>query len=186
MLLNNQVKVFEEFLRDFKAELTGSFIAKKKKLNQKTTANFLNKLEREAILKSKKQGKNRLYSLNLENREIVKNFIIAVEHLRAINFYKNNLLIKEISEKIQDQIKGIAIIFGSYAKGIQKQDSDLDILIIGKCNEKEINKTSRTYKIEISLKIYTTLKYDILTKEVIKDHIIIENAEQFIWEILNG
>ena len=186
MLLNNQIQIFEEFLRDFKAGLTGSFIAKKKNLNQKTTASFLKKLEKETILRSKTEGKNKLYFLNLDNKEIVKNFITAIEHLRTIRFYKNNILIKEIAEKTQKHIKGTAIIFGSYAKGIEKKDSDLDILIIGKCNEKEIYKISKIYKIEINLKIYPKLELDILTKEVIKNHIIIKNAEQFIEAILNG
>ena len=186
MLLNNQILIFEEFLRDFNSRLTGSFIAKKKNLNQKTVSNYLNKLEKEHILKSKIQGKNKLYFLNLDNKEIIKNFIIAVEHLRTINFYKKNILIKEITGKIQPNIKGIAVIFGSYAKNTQKKDSDLDILLIGKCNEKEINKISKIYKIEINLKIYPRLEQDILTKEVIKDHIIIRNVEQFIGEILNG
>ena len=35
MLLINQLKIIEEFLRDLDSKLTGSFIAKKKKLNQK-------------------------------------------------------------------------------------------------------------------------------------------------------
>jgi len=186
MLLNNQIQVFEEFLRDFNSELTGSFIAKKRNLNQKTVANYLNKLEKETILKSRTQGKNKLYFLNVDNKEILKNFIISVEHLRTINFYEKNILIKEISEKIQPFIKGTSVIFGSYAKNTNKPDSDLDILIIGKCIEKEISKISKIFKVEISLKIYPKLEQDILTKEVIKNHIIIKNTEQFIEDILNG
>jgi len=186
MLLNGQIKIFEEFLRDFNVGLTGSFIAKKKKLNQKTTSSFLKNLEKETILKSKTEGKNKLYYLNLDNKEVVKNFIIAVEHLRTINFYKKNILIKEIAEKIQNQIKGIAVIFGSYAKGIQKKDSDLDLFIIGKCNEKEIDKISHLYGLELNLKIYPKLEKDLLTLEIIKDHLIIKNVELFIEEIING
>ncbi len=45
---------------------------------------------------------------------------------------------------------------------------------------------SKIYNIEISLKIYPELVQDILTKEVIKNHIIIKNAEQLIEELLNG
>jgi predicted nucleotidyltransferase len=186
MLFNNQILIFEEFLRDFQAKITGSFIAKKKKLNQKTTSSFLKELEKESILKSELQGKNKLYSLNLNNKEIVKNYIIAVEHLRTIKFCRKNILIKEIIHKIKEHIKGIAIIFGSYTKNTQKQDSDLDVLIIGKCNESEISRISKIYRIEINLKIYPRLKKDILIKEVIKNHIIIKNAEQFIEEIING
>ncbi|MFH1641898.1 MAG: nucleotidyltransferase domain-containing protein [Nanoarchaeota archaeon] len=186
MLLDKQIKIFEEFLRDYRAQLTGSFIAKKKGLNQKTAANYLNKLEKETILKSKTQGKNKLYTLNLDNKEIVRNFIIAAEHFRTIDFYKKNVLIREISEKIILFIKGSAIIFGSYAKNMQKRHSDLDIIVIGKADEDEISALARIYKIEISLKIYPKFKNDILMTEVLKDHIVIKNAEEFIGDVLNG
>lgn len=184
MLLDNQLKIIEEFLRDLDSKLTGSFIAKKKRLNQKTVANYLNRLEKENILESRTQGKNKLYYFNLQNKEIVKNFIMAVEHLRTINFYRKNILAKEISEKIIPLIKGVAIIFGSYAKKTQKEDSDIDIMVIGKCDEKEIDKTSKMYGKEINVKIYPKPINDILTKEVIKNHIVIKNTERFIGEIL--
>lgn len=186
MLLNTQTRIFEEFLIDFESGLTGSYIAKKKKLNQKTVANYLNLLEKQGILRSKVQGKNKLYYLNLENKEILLNFIMGIEHFRSINFYENNLIVKEIFEKINSFIDGIAVLFGSYAKGTQKKDSDLDILIIGKCDEKEIYKISKTYKIDINLKIYPKIEKDILFEEVLKNHILLKNIDGFIRGIFNG
>jgi predicted nucleotidyltransferase len=186
MLLTMNTKIFEEFLGDYSILLTGSFIAKKKKLNQKTTANYLYALEKEGIIKSKTQGKNKNYFLNQDNKEIIKNYILAVEHIRTLEFYKKNLVVKEISEKINEHINGSALIFGSYAKGIQKKDSDLDILILGKCNEKEIEKISKTYNIELNLKIYPKLEKDLLIKEAVKNHIFIKSSEQIIGELLNG
>jgi len=185
MLLNNELIIFEEFLKDFNVKITGSQIAKKNKLNQKTVSNFLNSLEKEKILKSDIQGRNKLYFLNYNNLEIIKHFIIAIEHLKTIKFYKKNILIKEISSKISKYISGTAIIFGSYVKNLQKEDSDLDILIIGKCNEEEINKISNIYKLEINIKIYPKFKRDILINEVIKNHIIIKNSEIFVEGFLN-
>ena len=184
MLLKYLIKVVEEFLRDYSVRLTGSFIAKKKRLNQKTVANYLNELEKEQILKSEIEGRNKYYYLNFDDREIIKNFILAIEHLRTIDFYKKNILIKEIVEKVLPHIKGIALIFGSYAKNLQKQDSDLDILVIGKADEREISKISEMYNKEISLKVYSRLKKDTLTREALKDHIIIKNPEQLIENLI--
>ncbi len=185
MILNYQIKIFEGFLANFRRELTGSFIAKKNKLNQKTVANYLNYLEKEHILKSRREGRNKLYRLNENNKEIVKHFIIAIEHLRTIEFYNKNSLIKEVSEKILPYIKGITVIFGSYAKGNANSDSDLDILIIGKANEKAIDKISEMFNIEINPKIYPKIKHDILIKEVTKNHIIIKNTEQWVEALIN-
>src|SRR3989344_4895193 len=100
MILTINTEIFEEFLGDYSVGLTGSFIDKKKKLNQKTTANYLYALEKEGILKSKTQGKNKNYFLSFDNKEILKNYILTVEHIKAIEFYNENLVIKEISEKI--------------------------------------------------------------------------------------
>jgi len=183
MLLN--INILQEFVQDVKVKLTGSYIAKNNNLNQKTVSKYLLKLEKEHFLKSQIDGRNKLFFLNLQNLELVTPFVIATELLRTINFYKKNPLIKEISEKIKPFIVGSAIIFGSYAKNIQKKDSDLDLLIIGKCNEKEIEKISKAYNVEISLKIYSKFEKDILMNEVLKNHIIIKQVESFVEEILN-
>ena len=104
----------------------------------------------------------------------------------TIEFYKKHLVIKEISEKIQPKINGAALIFGSYASGNNKEGSDLDILIIGKCNEKQIDDISKTYNVETSIKIYPKLEEGILKKEALKNHIFIKNAEHIIEVLLYG
>lgn len=185
MLLNTiEEDILEPFVKDYRARLTGSQIAKKHKLNQKTVANYLNRLEGQHILKSATEGKNKLFRLNIED-EIIIHFISAIESQRTIRFYKKHPLIKEIMAK--SMINGIAIIFGSYAKGTQDQDSDLDLFIVGQANKKEIEKLGETYKIEINIKQYSQkdLKRslqtrDPLTEEIIKDHIIIKNNQEFI------
>ncbi len=189
MLLNTaRIQILEEFLKDYEARITGSFIAEKKNLNQKSTANALKCFEEEGFLKSATQGKNRLYLINLGDAEMSGNFISAIEHLRAIEFYKKHVLIKEIAAKIVSHCDGIAAIFGSYAKGTAKKDSDLDIFVAGKCNEKEIEKVSDMYKIEINIKTYplpifekALMTKDPLAEEVIKYHIIIKGIEQFAY-----
>ena len=172
--------VAEEFLRYDNSGLTGSFIAKKRKINQKTVSNWLKKLEGQTILKSKIQGKNKLYFLNLDNFAMVRDFVLAAEHLKTLQYYKKNPVIKEICEKISVFILGSGIIFGSYAKGINKKGSDLDILVIGKADEKRIKNISNRYNIDINLKIYPGLEKDLLINEVIKDHIIIKGTEDFV------
>jgi len=187
MLLNDtELTILEEFVGDYKARLTGSSIAKKKKLNQKTVSNYLKRLEEQNFLKSITEGKNKLYSLNLQDEQLIVNFISSVENARAINFYKKNPLIKEIIAKSLPSIKGIALIFGSYAKGTQKKESDLDIFIAGKIDKKEINKIEDVYHVEINIKAYPLAAFkkaleekDPLVEEAIKSHIIIQNAQEF-------
>lgn len=188
MLLNELVLVvIEEFLGNYTSSFTGSYIAKKKSLNQKSVSNILNKLENEGFLKSKTIGKNKEFFLNLANLESVKNFIIAAEHLRTANFLKKNPIIKEVVIKTKNAFDGIVVVFGSYAKGIQKKDSDLDVFVAGSYNKDAVQKISELYNLHISVKNYPASalkralrKKDILLTEVIKNHVIISGAEEFV------
>lgn len=192
MLLNELVlAVIEEFLGNYTGSFTGSYIAKKKSLNQKSVSNALNKLEDEGFLKSKTVGKNKEFSLNLDNLESVKNFVVAAEHLRTANFLKKNPMIKEIVIKTKNTFYGIVVVFGSYAKGIQKKDSDLDVFVAGSYNKDAVQKISELYNLHISVKNCPTSalkralrKRDILLTEVIKNHVIISGAEEFVNSVM--
>ena len=98
-------------------------------------------------------------------------------------------MIKEIVEKLDDILKSTAILFGSYAKGIQKEDSDLDIFIVGKHDEDEIKEIGHKYGVEINIKSYPKelfekeINEDILLKEVAESHIIIKDTEEFVRRI---
>ena len=187
MLLNNlRIKILEEFLRDYSLKTTGSSIAKKKALNQKSVSNALNEMENENILKSRIEGRNKLYCLNLENKSQIQSYLIAVESLRTFSFYEKNPIIKEIISKIGTNI---LIIFGSYAKNLQKKDSDLDLLAIGSYEEKNIKELEKIYNLEINIKKYDISIFkspDHLFKEVIKDHIIAKGGEDFVKNLLEN
>jgi len=188
MLLDNKrLIVLEEFLQDFNKKLIGSSIAKNKKLNQKSVSNILNEFEKLNLLKSKTEGKNRCYFLNIKNETLLIPFLSLLEHLKTIEFYKRNSVIKEVASKILKSCEGIVILFGSYAKGIEKKESDLDILIIGKYNKNKIEEVSELYGLEIDVKNYSfeiftesLKKTDFLINEVFKDHIILKGSEDFI------
>ena len=187
MLDSLRLQVMEEFLKDYNINLTGSIIARKKNQNQKSVANVLREFEMQGVLKSTTQGKNKLYSLNLDDSQMVVSFISMLEHMRTLDFYNSHPLIKEISKKIIPHCEGPTAIFGSYAKGIQKKGSDLDVFVAGKYDREEIEKISGIYKIEINVKSYplglfkkSLLKKDHLLEEVKKDHILIWNVQQFV------
>jgi len=182
-----RLHVLEEFLGDYDISLTGSIIARKKNLNQKSVANVLREFEMQGVLKSKIQGKNKLYSLNLDDSQMIVSFISMLEHMRTLDFYKRQPLIKEISKKFIPYCEGSVAIFGSYAKGIQKKGSDLDVFIVGRYDREEIEKISGIYKIDINVKNYpfvlfkkSLLKKDNFLEEVKKDHILVKDVQQFV------
>ncbi len=189
MLLNNiHIQIFEEFARDYTVKLTGSQIAKKKNLNQKTVANTLKKFESQKFLKSTTQGKNKLYSLNLDDTQLSVQFISILEHLRTMDFYKKQPFMKEIASKIVPVCEGIVVIFGSYAKGTQKKDSDLDLFVVGSYKPNELDKISKAYKIEINVKSYpgnvfkkALKKKDPFLEEIMQNHIILNDIQSYVY-----
>ena len=154
------------------------------KISPRTSQLILEDLEDKGVIESKTKGKIKTFKLNPS--EFTKRYLAFVEQYKAIAFLEKKLLIKEIIEKITPHIKGIGIIFGSYVKGLEKEDSDLDIFIAGSYNNDEIKKVSKNLGIEISIKCYPLKTFeknlikDILLKEVLKNHVAFVNAEQFI------
>ncbi len=179
MLLNSKrIEMVQDFIDNINLNATASQIAKKRNLNQKSTSLFFKELEKQNILKSSTQGKNKLYFLNKESKLLI-HFILIIENLIAIEFYKKHTKIKYLAEKILPKISNTAIIFGSYAKDKQKTNSDIDLLIIGDYN-KSIQKDAELLNLKLDIKNYKELKKNTLIEEVKKHHIILKGAENFI------
>ena len=189
-ITENHLQVLLLFTNGFNREYYIREVQKLLKISPRTSQLILNDLENKGILESKTKGKIKDYTI--KRNSLSQRYIIFSEQYKAIAFLEKKLIIKEIIEKINPFIEGIGIIFGSYAKDIAKKDSDLDIFVIGKYNKEKIKKVSKTYGIEINIKCYPlktfekNLANDILLKEILKNHIIFLNAEQFIKMVLKN
>ena len=186
----NTLQVLSLFTNDFNREYYVREVEKLLKISPRTSQLILEDLEDKGIIESKTKGKIKTFKLNPS--EFTKRYLAFVEQYKAIAFLEKKLLIKEIIEKITPHIKGIGIIFGSYVKGLEKEGSDLDIFIVGSYNNDEIKKVSKNLGIEISIKCYPlkifekNLTKDILLKEVLKNHVVFLNVEQFIQAVFKN
>lgn len=183
-ITENHLNILSLFTRGFDNEYYIREVEKILKISPRTAQLILDDLEKKGILESKTRGKIRIYKL--KKNIMTTNYLLLAEKHKLIAFLEKNAVIKEVIEKITPHIKGMALIFGSYPKGIQKKDSDLDIFIIGTYDKNKIKEVSKTYNIEISVKNYPlnifkkTLEEDILIKEVLKDHVVFLGLEEFI------
>ena len=183
-ITENHLNILSLFTRGFDSEYYIREVHKILKISPRTAQLILDDLEKKGILESKLRGKIRAYKL--KKNLMTSKYLVLTEKHKEIAFLEKNSIIKEIIEKTTPLIQGIGIVFGSYAKGINKKDSDLDIFVIGKYNRMKIKEVSRIYKTEINMKNYPknifrkTMDNDILTQEVLKDHIIFLNSEELI------
>jgi len=182
MLHNKNYEILSKFLRDYNKEIYGRELTNITFLSQKNIALTLDELEKDGILKSRKSGNIRYYKLNLENTEI-KDVILILETLKKIDFFKKQRKIASLF-KTDNRIVGI---FGSYAKGTQKKESDIDIFIIGNKLKEDYDKLGEKLDLNINIKYFPENEFinlikskDNLIKEIIKDHILIFNIENLI------
>lgn len=179
------------FLGNYKREIYGRELVGNIPMSQKAIALALDGLEKEGILKSRKQGNMKFFQLNILNTEM-KDILISAELMKKINLFNKQRKLAHIFKK-DSRIVGL---FGSYTKGTQNQDSDIDVFIIGKKQKKDYDTIGKMLDMNISIKYFTDKvfknllnKQDNLCKEIIKNHVIIFGVERFVnmsWEDYHG
>lgn len=182
MLHNKYFEIIALFLGDLNREIYGRELIGKVSLSQKAIALALDELEKEGILKSSKDGNMRFFRLNIENNEI-KDIIISAEINKKIVFLKK---LRKIAHIFRNDERIIGI-FGSYAKGTQKQESDIDLFIIGEKHRKDYDTVGKSLDLNVSIKYFSEKEFinmmknkNTLCKEILEFHILIFGFEKFI------
>ena len=165
-------------------------VAKKLDISHVTLLPHLKQLEKNKILISKKVGKNKEYQLN-PNNSLTIYYLAITEELATINYLNKNFLIKKISAALSNlNLVGPLVLFGSYAKNYAIEASDIDLFYIGRLEQNqlsEIKKQGKIYGKEINIKTSSIENFDdglrtgdILIKEIVENHIILQNSGPFI------
>ncbi len=181
---DTDLKILSLFTKGYDKEYYIREVEKLIDVSSRTAFVTLAKLEKMGILESKYKGKIKIYSI--KKSIISREFFLLTEQYKRIQFLEENHLIKEVIEKADEFIQGMVLIFGSYAKGIQKEDSDLDMFVVGKFDDAKVKEVGKKYGIEINIKSYPMgifekeIHDDVFLKEVAGNHISIKDAEGFV------
>lgn len=151
-------------------------IAKKLRESHSTILRKLNNLKKENVIDYKIEGKNKISFL--KNNIISKNYIQKAELHKLTKllgkYPELGILFEEILKKTDEKL---IILFGSYAKGLSKADSDIDIYIETK--NRNVKKVIEDIHSKINVKTGTFDPKSPLIREIIKDHVIIRGIEIF-------
>lgn len=183
-ITENHMRVMSLFTRGFDREYHIREAQKLLMISPRTAQLILNDLEKKAVLESKMRGKAKVY--RIKGGCASRDYLMLTEQYKRIAFLASDMMAREVLEKAAPSIKGIALVFGSYAKGKAKEGSDLDIFVIGSCKRDETRKVSDLYGMEINVKTYPMKVFkremgtDILIREVLADHIVISGLEELI------
>jgi len=166
----------EVLLSLLKKEMHGRELAKELKTSLTRVQAILNELRQANVADYKTEGRNHVYFIK-------KNIVAKIYALNAENYKLAKLLrkyafleplLKDITEKYPDKM---IVLFGSYAKFIPKDDSDIDIYV--DTTDKKIKETINNIHDKISAKIGEFSKEDLLIQEIIKNHVIVIGGEIF-------
>lgn len=135
-------------------------------------------------LKILKKEKN-IYSLNLEQENTNKIIELIKKEYNSFNLeYKIFIILLEISDRLS-KIKNIEsiMLFGSYAKLIHTEKSDIDIAIINKESLKDIQKNRiKSILNKISKKEGKIIQAHFITSKELKEN----SKDNFIKDILRN
>lgn len=178
------VDILKPFSNNYSQKITASKLNKLTKIPQQTISRVLNELVKLNLIKFETSGKNKYYYFNLELNQS-KIIIEMIELKKSIDFILNkpqiNIIIEEILENADS-----CILFGSYSNYKDKNDSDLDIIIING-NDKKLQKIKNKNNIEIN---YENINLEELKKsikeknplaiEIRNKHIFFKNVSKLV------
>ena len=166
-------EIVEELLHE---ESHARAIAKKLNINHMIAVRKLKELLVENVVDFKENGKNKTFYLKKTIE--AKICIFNAEHYKLVKLLKQYPVLRSIFEKIQKnkEIK-LALLFGSYAKGLAEKSSDIDIFI--ETNNRNLKKELESINTKLNVKIGKFVLLSILAKEIIKNHAVIKGIEEF-------
>jgi predicted nucleotidyltransferase len=179
------MKILALFVKDYSKELYLREIGRDSSLSLKSTQNVLAKLEKENILKSRINGKNKYFSLNLQN-PLTKLFLVKAEIFKTMEFLEKYPLLKPFLKDINNNIP--LVVFGSYARLEATKSSDIDILIISSMKILEKNPFSfelipiKIHEVKISEENFdlSVKSNEALIKEIQEHHVILNNHSVYV------
>ena len=147
-------------------------------------------LEMKELLTVQTVGKAKVVSLNVAN-SLIKSYLAISSDEERKEFLKSQPVLGKIASELNT--KDIVILFGSYAKGVASEKSDIDLLIINQTGKKSLSfsKYETLFDKKINPIFVTKREFELMLRDkeenvgtqALKDHIVLNNPEDF-WEVV--
>ena len=179
------VPMLVPFTSNYSQRLHASQVARLLHFPQKTVARKLELLRQSLLLDYAWEGKNKYYFLR---RETAFPLLQIVESYKEVQFMRRHrslgMLLGELS------MDASVILFGSHAKGMAKESSDVDVVILSK-KSREIRQIIAKYPFEVQAHFISMLvlekrlkEHQPLVKEIVQHHILFGEKEKVIKALL--
>ncbi|MBN2458769.1 nucleotidyltransferase domain-containing protein [Candidatus Woesearchaeota archaeon] len=189
--MDNKLKIINYLGKNIGKDFTMHNLSSLTKIPYATFHREIKRMEK--LLSIKEVGKAKTISLSLSNQDIKAYLAVASSQERE-EYLKSNPIIRKISSELSTDDS--VILFGSYANSKHTEKSDIDLMIINNDGKKTLSfsKYELLFKKKIN-PIFITRKEFVLMlkdkeenvgKQALKNHIILNNAEEFWKGVLSG
>jgi predicted nucleotidyltransferase len=177
-------------------EMTIKEIQKRVNYSYERVNTSLKELEKKKIIFSKTIGKTLTYTADYDHLCLRFAFNRYMTE-RIIKLSERHLLIYKSLKEISNETFGIVILFGSYSKGNETKNSDIDLMVISdsqKQAEESVNKIKSTRGFNITLAFVKKTEFSKIKKENselwedIKNYSIVFNSQDiyYYWMYQDG
>jgi predicted nucleotidyltransferase len=166
-LINSKVKakVLKFMVVNYNKSFTPTEIAAFCKLSKSRVGEILRGFEKDGIVLSQEIGRSILYSLNLKNDDVkIMLRLFKADYKKSYDILDE--FVKKCRKLFGDNLLSI-VLFGSRARGVEKQRSDFDLIVITKQKSDRLTKLVGEFTKKSSIRFDVT----ILDKEEFLDNL---------------
>lgn len=190
MLTENQLKILDVFLTNIYREVSLPEIKSKAKVKSNNYLQFtIESMKKENLVTTKKVGNSWVLKLNLDNDRLY-------DYISIINSNKMTERARYAIGVMESEIEKVTpffsiVVFGSYASGENKKDSDLDVAIFTDSGAEEVQQAVYSAKYEFTLELdahiinakdfaaMIRIDEENLGKEIARNHLAVTNPKIF-------
>jgi len=199
-------KIFTVFMPQLTEELNVREIAKKAGISYDAAYRHVVFMKKAHMLKQRRVGQAVVCSLDLSNL-MARKYLEKTSICKTEEFLKKDVVLRKLFSELVTNMRKAAqnellciVLFGSFARGEQKQHSDIDILVISSTFavreklERECDGIGLAYGRDISLLLTTAAEFEkmlsskklMVAHEVQRDGIVLYGFENYFTLLSEG
>jgi len=179
------VNILLPFTGNYGGMLSGTELAKLSNTPQQTASRYLNELVRQNLIGYSTQGRNKLYHFD-HSKQSTKTVYEILESHKGIIFQQKAMEAFTVIAEMLGCTESL-IVFGSYSSYTFDESSDLDVVLVGKCDKEKIKRIKQRQTMRINEHYVSYEEFESMIKsgnplsiEILKNHVVFGDVSKIV------